>query len=122
MLKTNVVSRRTADQIISLLEQNNTNHIREGFSYLNFGQEYNVGGKTGTAEIADPGRGGYYVDKVNGTYMGFVGGDMPQYAIVVYNVVPTKYSGFAGAGTGQPVFGDIAHMLINNFGVTPKGR
>lgn len=119
VVKRGVVSQQVSDDMISLLEQNNTNHIREGFPYLNFGSDYNVGGKTGTAEVANP-LGGYYTDRVNGTYMGFVGGDTPQYAIVVYNLHPTKYSGFAGAATGQPVFADIAHMLINNFGVTPK--
>lgn len=119
VVQQNVVSKQVSDQMISLLEQNNALHVREGYSYLNFGTKYSVGGKTGTAEIASP-TGGYYADKVNGTYMGFVGGDSPQYAIVVYNLEPTKYSGFAGAGTGQPIFADIAHMLVNNFGVTPK--
>jgi cell division protein FtsI/penicillin-binding protein 2 len=118
-VKTGVVSTQVSNQIISLLEQNNANHIKEGFPYLNFGSNYSVGGKTGTAEIANP-LGGYYADRVNGTYMGFVGGDTPQYAIVVYNIQPTKYAGFAGSGTGQPVFASIAHMLINSFGVTPR--
>jgi hypothetical protein len=31
-----------------------------------------------------------------------------------------RRGGFAGAQTGQPVFADIAHMLINNYGVKPK--
>jgi cell division protein FtsI/penicillin-binding protein 2 len=118
-VRSDVVSKQVSDEMISLLEQNNENHIHEGFSYLNFGQDYSVGGKTGTAEIADP-SGGYSATKVNGTYMGFVGGDSPQYAIVVYNLEPSKYSGFAGANTGQPVFASIAHMLINDFGVTPR--
>lgn len=118
-LRANVISKQVSDDMISLLEQNNTEHINEGFRYLDFGPNYSVGGKTGTAEIANP-QGGYFKDKLNGTYMGFVGGDSPQYAIVVYNFEPTHYSGFAGAGTGQPVFADIAHMLVNDFGVTPK--
>jgi cell division protein FtsI (penicillin-binding protein 3) len=117
--RTDVISPQVSQQVISLLEQNNTNHIKEGFGYLNFGPNYSVGGKTGTAEIANP-IGGYYADKVNGTYMGFVGGNTPQYAIVVYNMQPTKYAGFAGSGTGQPVFANIAHMLVNSFGVTPR--
>jgi len=120
VLENAVVSKQVSDEMISLLEQNNTNHIHEGFTYLDFGPHYSIGGKTGTAEIADPVSGGYDPHKVNGTYMGFVGGDTPQYAIVVYNLEPTKYSVFAGAGTSQPVFGDIAHMLVNDFGVTPK--
>lgn len=119
VVRKNVVSNNVSQDMISLLEQNNTNHIHEGYGYLDFGSNYSVGGKTGTAEVASP-LGGYYPDKVNGTYMGFVGGDSPQYAIVVYNLEPTKYNGFAGAGTGQPVFANIAHMLINDFGVTPR--
>lgn len=116
-----VISKQVSNDVISLLEHNNTNHIHEGFPYLNFGPNYNVGGKTGTAQIARP-SGGYYPNRVNGTYMGFVGGDTPQYAIVVYVYEPTKYGVFAGAGSGQPIFADIAHMLINNFGVTPKSH
>jgi stage V sporulation protein D (sporulation-specific penicillin-binding protein) len=118
-LKTDVVSQRTSNDIISLLERTNASHVKGGFSYLNFGPNYIVGGKTGTAEIANP-LGGYYTDRFNGTYMGFIGGNTPQYAIIVYNLEPKKYNGFAGAGTGQPVFASIAHMLVNNFGVTPK--
>lgn len=121
VVKQNVISKQVSDEMIQLLEENNTLHIHEGYPYLNFGNNYSVGGKTGTAEIANP-IGGYYSDKVNGTYMGFVGGDSPQYAIVVYNLEPTKYSGFAGAGTGQPLFASIAHMLVNDFGVTPKSK
>jgi cell division protein FtsI/penicillin-binding protein 2 len=121
-LKSDVVSTRTSNDMISLLEQNNDSHIRSGFTYLRFDPNYIVGGKTGTAEIANP-AGGYYPNsKVNGTYMGFVGGDTPQYAIVVYNLEPTKYPGFAGAGSAQPIFASIGHMLVNNFGVTPKTK
>ncbi len=119
VVKQNVISQQVSQDMISLLEQNNANHIREGYTYLNFGPDYNVGGKTGTAQIANP-LGGYYPDTYNGTYMGFVGGDTPQYAIVVYNMQPNDYGQFAGAGAGQPVFANITRMLINNFGVTPK--
>ncbi|HUB92930.1 MAG TPA: penicillin-binding protein 2 [Verrucomicrobiae bacterium] len=119
VLAKNVVSKQVSDDIISLMEQNNTGHIQEGFSYLNFGPNYNVGGKTGTAQIASP-LGGYLPDTYNATFMGFVGGDTPQYAIVVYNLEPSDYSGFGGAGAAQPVFASIGHMLVNDFGVTPK--
>jgi cell division protein FtsI/penicillin-binding protein 2 len=93
-------------------------HLAEGFSYLNFSPDYMVGGKTGTAQIARPG-GTYYADKFNGTYIGFVGGDKPQYVIVVFNIEP-NVSGYAGSYGGQPVFADLAHMLIDNSYVTPK--
>jgi hypothetical protein len=28
--------------------------------------------------------------------------------------------GYAGSAAAQPIFGDLAHMLINNSYVTPK--
>jgi cell division protein FtsI/penicillin-binding protein 2 len=80
---------------------------------------YTVGGKTGTAQIADPATGTYYDNLFNGTYMGFVGGDKPQYVIVVFVYRPTN-GGYAGTAAAQPIFGDLAHMLINNSYVTPK--
>lgn len=119
VVKTNVVTKQVSDGIIMLMEENNANHILEGFPYLNFGPNYSVGGKTGTAQIANP-QGGYYSDLFNGTYLGFIGGNTPQYAIAVYDLKPTNYSSFAGADTGQPVFANIAHMLVNDFGVAPK--
>jgi len=80
--------------------------------------KYIVGGKTGTAQIAKPG-GGYYDDEFNGTYVGFVGGSKVQYVIVVFVIKP-HVAGYAGAGAAQPIFANLAHMLINNSYVTPK--
>lgn len=119
VIKNNVVSKQVSADIISLLEQNNENHVKEGFPYLEFGPHYSVGGKTGTAQVAQP-NGGYYTDRVNTTYMGFVGGDTPQYAIIIYTLHPTVGVGNGGAIVDQPVFADIARMLINDFGVTPR--
>ncbi|MGB4759169.1 MAG: penicillin-binding protein 2 [Candidatus Saccharimonadales bacterium] len=79
---------------------------------------YMVGGKTGTAEVALP-SGGYSKTQFNGTYLGFVGGDTPQYVICVYVIKPTV-RGYAGSGAAQPIFGDLSHMLINGSYVSPK--
>ena len=118
VLGKNVVSPKVSQEMIPLMEYVVQQHLAAGFSYLNFSPQYMVGGKTGTAQIAQPG-GGYYGDKYNGTYVGFVGGDQPQYVIVVFNMQP-GVAGYAGSYGGQPVFADLAHMLINNSYVTPK--
>jgi stage V sporulation protein D (sporulation-specific penicillin-binding protein) len=118
VLEKNVVSAKVSQEMIPLMEYVVQQHLAEGFSYLNFPSSYIVGGKTGTAQIAQPG-GGYYSNKFNGTYIGFVGGDKPQYLIVVFNIQP-NVPGYAGSYGGQPVFADLAHMLINNSYVTPK--
>jgi stage V sporulation protein D (sporulation-specific penicillin-binding protein) len=120
VLEKNAVSAKVSREIIPLMQYVVREHAREGFSYLNFPPNYMVGGKTGTAQIAKPG-GGYYEHKYNGTYVGFVGGDKPQYAIIVFNIQP-DVAGYAGSYGGQPVFGDLAHMLIDNSFVTPKSR
>jgi cell division protein FtsI/penicillin-binding protein 2 len=119
-LKTDVVAPDVSNSMISLLEYVVDEHVKEGFGYLNFSDSYAVGGKTGTAQIANP-SGGYYADKYNGTYTGFVGGNDAQYVITVFNHQP-KVAGYAGSYGGQPVFADIAHMLIDNGYVTPKTR
>lgn len=79
---------------------------------------YTVGGKTGTAQIAKP-DGGYEEREFNGTYTGFVGGSEPQYVIVVFVTRP-KVAGYAGTQAAQPVFVNLAHMLINNSYVAAK--
>ncbi len=77
---------------------------------------YNVGGKTGTAQVA--GSNGVYLPGVyNGTFLGFVGKDKPQYAVGIFVDKP-DLSGAdeAGGQAAAPVFGKIADMLINDFG------
>lgn len=82
--------------------------------------KYIVGGKTGTAQIAKQG-GGYHEDIFNGTYMGFVGGNKVQYVIVVFVYKP-RVNYYAGTAAAQPIFANLAHMLINNSYVTPKSH
>lgn len=115
VVKEHVMSAQVSQEIVPLMENVVNKH--------NFNPRFNqaayaVGGKTGTAQIAKP-TGGYYDNEFNGTYMGFVGGDKPQYVIVVFVNQP-KVGGYAGTAAAQPIFGDLAHMLINDFGVVPK--
>lgn len=119
VIKSGAVSADVSKQMQALLEYVVRNHyIQGGFKYLNFPDNYIVGGKTGTAQIANP-AGGYYENKYNGTYVGFVGGNQPQYVIVT-RVNEPGIGGYAGSGAAQPIFSDLAHMLINDFNVIPK--
>jgi stage V sporulation protein D (sporulation-specific penicillin-binding protein) len=118
IVERNTVSSKISSEIEPLMENVVTTYLHEGFSYMSFSPDYIVGGKTGTAQIAQPG-GGYYANKYNGTYVGFVGGDKVQYVIVVFNNEP-NVAGYAGSEAGQPVFAARAHMLINEGDVTPK--
>lgn len=118
VVKNGVVSPKTSGQMIPLMEGVVAHYRDAGYSFMNFPANYSVGGKTGTAQIAKPG-GGYDEHNFNGTYMGFVGGDKPQYVICVFNHKP-QVAGYAGSNAGQPVFADLAHALINGGYVTPK--
>jgi len=111
----NAVSPQVSQEMASLLQY----VVQHHFITPPFNQnQYTVGGKTGTAQIAKPG-GGYYDNEFNGTYVGFVGGDSPQYVIMVAAIQPHN-GGYAGTAAAQPIFASLAHMLIDNFGVTPK--
>lgn len=114
VVRSNVVSPKVGKDMQSLMEYVVAHH---NFAAA-FPANYSVGGKTGTAQIANP-AGGYYSDRYNGTYIGFVGGNSVQYVVVV-RVNEPHIGGYAGAGAAQPIFGDLAHMLINNFNVLPK--
>lgn len=114
-LRSDVVSPSVSQELIPMMQYTvDHHHFTPGFDQ----GRYVVGGKTGTAQIAKPG-GGYYEDQFNGTYTGFVGGDKPQYVIVAFVYKP-KVGGYAGTAAAQPVFGDLAHMLINDSYVTAK--
>jgi cell division protein FtsI/penicillin-binding protein 2 len=117
VLRDNVVSQKVSNEMIKLMEGVvGRNYRLYGFTSLD--PRYSIGGKTGTAEIAKPG-GGYYDDKFNGTFMGFVGGDKPEYVIVV-RVDEPGIGGYAGSKAAAPVFSSLANMLINNFNVSPR--
>jgi cell division protein FtsI/penicillin-binding protein 2 len=117
IVKRGVVSAQVTNDIIPLLQNVVDKH---NFDRSFDQSKYMVGGKTGTAQVAMPG-GGYSDSLFNGTYMGFVGGDKAQYVIVVFMQHPT-IGGYAGTAAAQPVFGDIAHMLIDNSFVAPKSK
>ncbi len=118
VLEKNVVKPNIGQELVPLMEGVVKSYLQGGFSFMNFSPNYMVGGKTGTAQIAQP-SGGYYSNLFNGTYIGFVGGNQPKYVIVVYNIKP-NVPGYAGSYGAQPVFADLAHMLINEGYVPPK--
>ncbi len=111
VLRDKVVSASVSQTIVSFMNNvvnnNNKSAVRSG---------YQVGGKTGTAEIANP-AGGYYEDRFNGTYVGYVGGDNPEYVIMV-RVDDPKIAGYAGSKAAGPIFSKLANMLLDNFTVS----
>jgi cell division protein FtsI (penicillin-binding protein 3) len=119
VIKKDVVKAAVGADIRELMEYTVTkNYLVYGMKSLR--PEFRIGGKTGTAEVPKPG-GGYYDDRFNGTFMGYVGGDTPEYVIVV-RVDEPKIGGYAGARAAAPIFVNLSSMLIDSFGVSPKTR
>ncbi len=111
---TSQASQSVTDFMVNLI---NSNHRVYGFDLR---PGYLVGGKTGTAQIANP-NGGYYDDKYNGSFTGFVGGKKPQYVVVV-RVNEPHVPGYAGSKAAGPIFSTTVNMLIDNFGVIPDNN
>lgn len=113
VVNSNVVSADVSNTLREFMEytatKNRYNDLRSG---------YHIGGKTGTAQISNP-AGGYFENKYNGTFMGFIGGDKPQYVIYV-RVNEPKIPGYAGSHAAAPVFKDLVNMLVDNLFVTPQ--
>jgi len=117
VVREKVVSKEVSKTIREIMEYTvEKNKFLYGFKQAY--PAYSIGGKTGTAEVARP-EGGYYTNVFNGMFMGFVGGDEPQYVIVV-RVNRPKIPGYAGSQAAAPLFADLTRMLINNFNVVPR--
>ncbi len=116
VVRQGTVSAKVSQEMVPLLQNVIDKHnISPAFDQ----SRYSVGGKTGTAQIEQNGK---YLDTVfNGTYLGFVGGDHPQYVISVFMNKPKVGSGaYAGTAAAQPVFVEAARMLISNSYVSAK--
>lgn len=102
-------------ELSPILRDMHENSVAKNYTFLKR-PGYKVGGKTGTAEITKPG-GGYYDDRYNGTYVGYVGGESPEYVIMV-RIDEPKIGGYAGRSAAAPLFGKAMDMLIGNYSVS----
>lgn len=113
-----VVKPEVSEDIVEIMEYAfSINHAAYGMEQLR--EQYSIGNKTGTAQVPRPDGGGYYEDRENGMFVGYVGGDKPQYLIIVRVDTP-QIAGYAGSKAAGPIFIGLANMLIDNFGVVPR--
>ena len=80
---------------------------------------YDVGGKTGTAQISAP--GGYIRSEYLASFIGFLPADDPEYVILTMFLKPQAdryYKKFGGA-VAAPVFSDIANRIIKYRDLKP---
>jgi cell division protein FtsI (penicillin-binding protein 3) len=109
-----VVSPRTAHQVISMLE---SVVEKEGTAPRAYLEEYRVAGKTGTAQKADPVARGYS-DKRIASFVGVLPAEAPRAVILV--VVDEPKTDVYGGLVAAPAFKEIARAAMPYLGVVPS--
>lgn len=113
VVRSNTVKPSVTADIIDMLEttgaKNKTVPQRDGYMF---------GGKTGTSQIVGE-DGTYTKSGGRGTFLGFLGGDKPEYVMMI-KVENPKIDGFAGGQTAAPVFKRVANWLIDYYKIEPK--
>jgi len=112
-----VVSAQTAAEMTAMLE---TVVQKDGTAPKAAMDDYQVAGKTGTAQKADPETGGYSADRRTASFIGFVPAEAPRLVIAVFIDEPQgdKYGGQVAA----PAFKEIAEGALPQLGVPPRHR
>jgi stage V sporulation protein D (sporulation-specific penicillin-binding protein) len=84
---------------------------------------YKIGGKTGTAQIPDPQKGGYIEDAYNHSFIGIGPSDDPKYVMLVKIDHPNlKKVGLFAESTAVPLFGRLSTFLLNYYQIPPTNR
>ncbi|WP_052783026.1 peptidoglycan D,D-transpeptidase FtsI family protein [Campylobacter coli] len=91
--------------------------IEKGTGKKAIAQGIIVGGKTGTARIAE--RQGYTSNRYNASFFGFANDTKHNYTIGVLVRNPTKPYSYYAAQSALPMFKDVVDILINEDFLTP---
>jgi cell division protein FtsI/penicillin-binding protein 2 len=78
---------------------------------------YAVAGKTGTAQKAREGGGGYAKDKYVGSFAGFLPVDDPQVLIIVSLDEPSN--AIYGGAVAAPLFSELGEFSVSHLKIPP---
>lgn len=112
-VQANVITAATSQQLRDMVH---TARSSSSISRLDK-KGYEIGGKTGTAQI--PSAGGYSDTETIASYVGYGGAEKPEYVIMVS--VYGKDKVFQGARDAAPIFTDISNWMIDYLKIQPKG-
>jgi cell division protein FtsI/penicillin-binding protein 2 len=114
--KSGIVSQDASAKLRQMLHD-----AREGSSAaLGEKHGYNIGGKTGTAQVYDPKTGNYSTTDTIGSYLGFGGQDKPQYVIMI-RVDDAHNGGYSGSAAAAPIFTELSNWMLDYLQIQPKG-
>ena len=105
-------SAKTAQQLQRML----TSVVDKGFDKARIAR-YDVAGKTGTAQIADPSEGGYLEGEYNHSFVGFAPSYNAKFVILI-KIERPKGVTFA-ADSLSPVFRTMASFLLSYYNIPP---
>lgn len=111
---TKVLSRETAEEVSRMMVYSVDNVLSNGSLKL---PNHTVAVKTGTAQIAKPGGGGYYDDRVLHSFVGHFPAYNAQFIVFIYMVDP-KGARFGSETLAVP-FMNTAKFLINYYEIPP---
>lgn len=115
-----VVSKRTSEQIRSMLRQ----VVQRGTASFGEVPGYAVGGKTGTADKPKERGGGYYKDRVIATFASVFPANDPKYVLIVTLDEPVETSGTeprrTAGWTSVPVAAEMIRRMAPLLGLRPE--
>jgi cell division protein FtsI (penicillin-binding protein 3)/stage V sporulation protein D (sporulation-specific penicillin-binding protein) len=80
-------------------------------------ENYTIAAKTGTAQIPDPVKGGYYSDRYLHSFFGYFPAYDAKYVVFLYQIHP-KGAQYASETLTDP-FAQMAKFLINYYNIAP---
>ena len=110
-----VITEKTSKEILKILTGVLT---KEGTGYKAKIDGYNIAGKTGTAQIADPKKGGYIKGQFYASFIGFV--PVPDPQIVVLVTIDRPKGEKYGGQTAAPVFKYIVERIAPYLNILPS--
>lgn len=109
-----VISSETASRLTAML----VSVVENGFGRKAQVPGYWVAGKTGTAQIADPEKGGYLPDEVVHTFIGYAPAYDPAF-ITLIKLDGPKGIRFASDSVA-PAFAELAKFILNYYQIPPS--